>query len=155
MNFKPQGITVRKRKYGLFFVIGRVVQRQYLFRYGCRGMNASTFVFLRLIRIYRLPSAFIPMWWGCNNCISTYANPVRQENMKAPSRQLQPVVIHRGGKYLLELIAADVSCALPPVWFHIPTPHRDSLGLSPYRLQIQQAVQTIADNGWSEMPRSS
>ena len=36
MNFKPQGVTVRKRKYGLF-VIDRVVQRQYLFRYGMQG----------------------------------------------------------------------------------------------------------------------
>jgi hypothetical protein len=33
---KPQGVTVRKRKYGLF-VIDRVVQRQYLFRYGMQG----------------------------------------------------------------------------------------------------------------------
>lgn len=31
---------------------------------GCKGMNASTFVFLRLMRMYRLPSAFVPIWWG-------------------------------------------------------------------------------------------
>ena len=31
---------------------------------GCKGMNASTFVFLRLMRMYCLPSAFVPIWWG-------------------------------------------------------------------------------------------
>lgn len=50
---------------------------------GCRGMNASTFVFLRLIRMCRLHSAFIPTWWGCKSIISTYASPVRPEKMKA------------------------------------------------------------------------
>ena len=46
-------------------------------------MNASTFVFLRLIRMCRLHSAFIPTWWGCKSIISTYSSPVRPEKMKA------------------------------------------------------------------------
>ena len=140
MNFKPQGVTVRKRKYGLF-VIDRVVQRQYLFRYGMQGYERFHLCLLAVDT--DIPSALRihPDVVGMQQLYIHIRQSRQAGEYESPSRQLQPVVIHRSGKYLLELIAADVSvlCLRFGFIFQLLTGiHSDYLLID---CQIQQAVQ--------------
>ena len=56
----PDGIPARQREHGTVHV-GGIVQGEYLLGYRVQGMNASTPVFFRLMRMNRRPSAVVPI----------------------------------------------------------------------------------------------
>ncbi len=60
MYLVPEDIADRQREYRPVVIRG-VVKFQYLSGYGCSGMNASTSVLARRMRIDSLPSEVVPM----------------------------------------------------------------------------------------------
>ena len=140
VNLKPQCITARKRKYGLF-VIGCIIQRQYPLRYGMQW-NERLYLCLLAVDADVPPTIRIrpDMMWMQEHYIHIRQSGQGRKD-ESPSCQFHPLVIHRGGKYLLELLTADipVPCLRLGFIFHFLTRvHADNLLID---CQIQQAVQ--------------
>ena len=139
VDIKPEGITAGKREHGLF-IVSRVIQRQYPLRYGMQW-NERLYLCLLAVDADVPPTIRIrpDMMWMQEHYIHIRQSGQGRKD-ESPSCQFHPLVIHRGGKYLLELLTADVpmSCSRLCLILQVLTGiHTDNLLID---CKIQQAV---------------